>query len=218
MRLLGRYTLLTATTLLAAFGQAPLARAQPADTFPVYATDACSSNPWLIPFDQGSAELSDFARKRLDGLVAAWHVDAGPVLASGRIDGAEEGHSPDLSKHRLEVIVDALTKRGMPAYTIWTRDDGADHGFVQNLRGVSEPQNRIVLLTFARGGEQCSRNLVRARAEWVQRNCSLPIPTPIKQLVTMPCPALMSINGPRLTREIHRGGRTGSDHVSTSGS
>ena len=84
--------------LAGALCQAKLATARAADPFPAYATDACSANPWLIPFDPGQAELSDVAQGRLDALVAAWHVDAGPLLASGRVDGAEDGRYPGLSQ------------------------------------------------------------------------------------------------------------------------
>ncbi len=167
-----RWILFGATILAASVCHAELATAQAVDPFPVYATDACSSNPWLIPFDQGKAELNDFARRRLDALVAAWRVDAGPLLASGRVDGTEEGHYPGLSQRRLQVVVQALVKRGMPADAIWTRDDGGERGFVENEPGVSEPQNRIVLATLARGGDQCARNMVTARHDWLVRNCS----------------------------------------------
>ena len=167
-----RSNLLGATLLIAICSQAKPTMAQPVDPFPVYATDACASGPWLIPFDQGKAELGDFAQKRLDGLVAAWHVDAGPLLASGRVDGMEEGHYPGLSQRRLQVVVQALVKRGVPSDAIWARDDGGDHGFAENQPGVSEPQNRIVLATLARGGDQCAWSMVKARHEWLGRNCS----------------------------------------------
>ena len=176
MRLCFRVNLFGAMLLVAALCQAKLATAQVADPFPAYATDACSSNPWLIPFDQGKAELSDFAQKRLDGLVAAWHVDAGPLLASGRVDGMEEGHYPGLSQRRLQAVLEALVKRGVPPDAIWMRDDGGERGFVENQPGVSEPQNRIVLATLARGGDQCARNMAKARTDWLGRNCSLSHP------------------------------------------
>ena len=145
---------------------------QSADPFPVYATDACSSNSWLIPFDQGKAGLGAFAQQRLDDVMAAWHVDYGPILASGRVDGNEEGHDPGLAQRRLQIVAEALIKRGLPGDAIWTRDDGGQHGFVENRPGLSEPQNRIVLLVLARGGDQCARNLAKARAQWLGRNCS----------------------------------------------
>ena len=167
-----RARLAAATLLVAALCQSEPAIAQGDDPFPAYAADACSSNPWLIPFDQGKAELSDFAQKRLDGLVAAWHVDGGPLLASGRVDGTEEGHDPGLAQRRLQAVSDALIKRGVPPDAIWTRDDGGEQGFVENRPGVSEPQNRIVLASLARSGDQCARNVAKARTDWLRRNCS----------------------------------------------
>jgi hypothetical protein len=176
VRLSSRIKLGVAALLMISCGRADLANAQAADPYPVYATDTCGSNAWLIPFDEGKAELGEFAQKRLGDLVAAWRVDAGPLLASGRVDGREEGRYPGLSQRRLQAVVQALIKRGVPADSIWTRDDGGKNGFVENQPSVSEPQNRIVLATLARGGDQCARNMVKARHDWLERNCSFSHP------------------------------------------
>ena len=169
---LGTYRALLSIALLTAFlCQARFAAAQAAASFTAYATDACAANPWLIPFDQGTAQLSNFAQKRLDELVAAWHVDAGPLLASGRVDGMEDGQYLDLSQMRLRTVTQALVTRGIPPDAIWTRDDGGKHGFTENRPGVSEPQNRIVLITLPRSGEQCAHKIAKTRTDWIRRNC-----------------------------------------------
>ena len=175
-RLSGRFLLSAAALLATIVGRADFAAAQAADPMPVYASDTCASNAWLIPFDQGKAELSEFAQTRLRALVGAWHIDAGPVLASGRVDGMEEGRYPGLSQRRLQAVVQALIKQGVPADAIWARDDGGKYGFVDNRPDVSEPQNRIVLATLARGGDQCLRAMVKARHDWFERNCSFSHP------------------------------------------
>ncbi len=150
--------------------------AQTPDPFPTYATDACSSHPWLIPFKESSADLDDFARKRIDALVKAWRVDGGPVLQSGRVDGTEESRYPDLAGRRLRTVTKALEERGIPPEALWARDDGGSRGFTDNEPGVSEPQNRIVLATLPRTGERCARTLVENRLGWLRRNCSMSEP------------------------------------------
>ena len=170
-----RRSLLQAALLLTGLFPVQVVKAEVADPFPVYATDACSLNAWLVPFNQSKAELSEFAWERLDAVAAAWHIAAGPVLLSGRVDGTE-GDDPGLGQRRLDAVTTALVARGVPRDAVWARDDGGTRGFVENRAGISEPQNRIVLATLARGGDQCVRAMGKARADWLRRNCSVSTP------------------------------------------
>ena len=159
-----------------AFVSLHAAHAQGKDPFPAYVADACQANPWIIPFDQGSAELRDFARKRLIELVTAWRMDGGPLLSSGRVDGTEERRFSGLAQRRLDAVAAALAGVGVPRNLLWERDDAGSEGFVQNQPGVSEPQNRIVLVVLPHGGEQCARKEAKARIDWLRRNCSVSYP------------------------------------------
>ena len=98
-------------------------------------------------------------------------MDGGPITAWGQVDGAEEGHDPALASRRLEAVARTFAQMGVPPAAVWTRDDGGSRGLVENRPGVPEAQNRAVLATLARGGEHCEHEMLKARVEWLRRNC-----------------------------------------------
>ena len=162
----GRYNLV-ALLLLASGAVTPVVAAQP----PVFGTEECSAHSWLIPFPPGRPTLGPFAMQRLDKLVAAWRMDPGPILASGRVDGQEDHPGQDLSSRRLAVVLRALADRGLPAAALWGRDDHGTAGVAPNTPGQPEPQNRAVWIEMPDEGTACSHRLANQRRDWISRNC-----------------------------------------------
>ena len=164
--LLRRCALLT--PLLCAVGTiTPTRAAEP----PVWTTEECSAHPWPIPFATGQTTLSPFATQRLDKLVAAWRLDGGPLLASGRVDGQEDHPGQALSAQRLKVVLRALEDRGVPEGAFWGRDDHGTTGVAPNAPGQSEPQNRTVWIEMPNEGLNCAHRLADQRRAWVAKNC-----------------------------------------------
>lgn len=157
------------TALLLACILAPSAMA--ADDPPIFTTEECAVLPWPIPFATGKAELSSFAIHRLDDLAAAWRVDPGPILASGRVDGQEDTRGETLSAQRLRVVLRALEDRGVARGSTWSRDDGGSAGVAPNTPGQPEPQNRTVWIELPSQGTTCARRLSEQRRAWIARHC-----------------------------------------------
>ena len=141
------------------------------DPPPPYVPDTCGPLPWIIGFNTNSATMTPFARKRLDALAAAWHAEPGPVLASGRVDGQEDRPGETLSARRLRVVVAALEDLGVPAASIWPRDDAGRAGLVPNAPGVSEPQNRTVWIEAPSQGHRCLQAKAAKLKAWIRRRC-----------------------------------------------
>lgn len=129
----------------------------PGDPFPPPVADECRIEPFVIPFRDGSADLSPDALRQVADIFDQYVNAHTPVLIQAHRQADE---ARDLNRRRADAIIRLLGDRGVPARNIWVR-----HGTQPGARVVIEVPTASV---------SCAYRRRHPRLEWVRRHCFPP--------------------------------------------
>ncbi len=112
------------------------------------ASAAWASSPFFLFFDSGSARIDARARPIVDNAAQTiLNLDARQVVIEGYADRrGSVAVNLRMSRRRAEAVRAALGARGVPSATITVRAFGESDLLTATADGVSEPENRYVLI------------------------------------------------------------------------
>jgi OmpA family len=100
------------------------------------------------------------------------HEGGGLLLLEGHMDGAEARKDRDaqLDQRRAEYVRDWFVARGVRPDAIWLSTRGDRRPLVPGPSGMSEQQNRYVVVRYDDRG-RCGEELRRRSLDWFRQHC-----------------------------------------------